>query len=70
MSDAEKVPGLLAKFVDGITKAEGGAAQMIHQHQDPRFIPIHDKLFKIKSKCISIAIKATRTKVTHVRPGN
>lgn len=53
--------------MDGISKAEGGAAQMVHQHMDPRFIPIRDKLTLIKQKCITIAMKASGLKVMNVR---
>lgn len=63
----DRVPALLSKFMDGISKAEGGAAQMVHQHMDPRFIPIRDKLTLIKQKCITIAMKASGLKVMNVR---
>lgn len=68
MKDHEKVPGLLKAFVDGITKAVGGAGQMVHHHQDPRFIPIYQKLSAIRDKTIKIAIKATGIEVRHGRP--
>lgn len=62
----EKVPAVLKKFVDGITKAHGGASQMVHHHQDPRFIPIYKKLGMIKEKSIDIAMKATGIEVQNV----
>lgn len=52
-------PALLKKFTDGLTKAVGGSSQLVHQHQDPRFIPIYKKLSMIRDRTIKIAIKAT-----------
>lgn len=63
----DTVPALLAKFVDGLTKAEGAASHMVHHHMDPRFIPIRDKLYAIKNKAIGIAIKASGIEVHNVR---
>lgn len=55
----KQTPALLKKFTDGLTKAVGGTSQMVHQHQDPRFIPIYKKLSLIRDRTIKIAIKAT-----------
>lgn len=63
-----KIPALLKKFVDGITKAHGAAGQMVHHHQDPRFIPLYQKLSLIKEKSITIAMKATGIEAQHVKP--
>ena len=59
MSTENPTMQLLQKFIDGVTKSEGAMAQMVHQHQDPRFIPIRNKLTLIKKKCLDIAIKAS-----------
>lgn len=68
MKDAEKIPGILKEFVDGITKAVGGAGQMVHHHQDPRFIPLYQRLSLIREKTIKIAMKATGIEVKHGKP--
>lgn len=54
-----RVPILLKEFVDGMAKAAGAAGQMVHHHQDPRFIPLFQKLSLIREKSIKIAMKAT-----------
>ena len=64
--DQSKVPGLLSKFVDGLTKASGAASCAVHDHQDPRFIPIRDKLNLIRERAINIAIKASGITVRNV----
>jgi len=58
------VPQLLKEFIDGVTKAEAGAAMMIHEHMDPRFFDLRFKLGAIKGATMKL-IK--RGKSLHVR---
>lgn len=64
--DLTQVPHVLSKFVDGLTKASGAASCIIQEHQDPRFIPLRDKLVAIRDKAISIAIRASGVTVHNV----
>ena len=57
---------LLRKFVDGLTKASAAASCIVHEHQDPRFIPLRDRLLVIRDRSINIAIKASGIKVQNV----
>ena len=47
---------LLQQFIDSMTFAAGAAWQMIHAHQDPRFIGIRGALEGMKNSCMSIAM--------------
>ena len=67
VNDQSRVPVLLSKFVDGLTKASGAASAIVHEHQDPRFMAIRNKLNLIRDKAISIAIKASGITVQHVK---
>ena len=64
--DQSKVPVLLSRFVDGLTKASGAASAIVHEHQDPRFLPIRDKLVAVRDRAISIALKASGITVRNV----
>ena len=64
--DQSSVPQLLSKFIDGLTKAGGAAACIIHDHQDPRFIPVRDRLSLIRDKAINIAMRASGITVRNV----
>ena len=67
MSDHNEVTILLKKFVDGMVKASGAAGQMVHQHEDVRWMPLFSKLSAIRDKTIKIAMKATGVEVRHER---
>lgn len=47
---------LLQNFINSLSMAEGASWQMIHQHADPRFIPIRDMLTQLKNNTIAIAL--------------
>ena len=47
---------LLKSFAECMTYASGNAWQMIHEHQDPRFIGIRDLLESIKNNCIQLGL--------------
>lgn len=47
---------LLQKFIDSLTYAENASWQMIHAHQEPRFIPIRDMIGQMKQNAIAIAL--------------
>ena len=64
----DTTPQLLKRFTDGIVKASGAAHQMVHQHEDVRWLPLAHKLSMIREKTISIALKATGVEVKHGRP--
>lgn len=68
MINHNRVPFLLKRFLDGIVKANGAASHLVHQHQDPRFIPLYQKLSSIRDKTMRIAINATGVEVKHGRP--
>jgi hypothetical protein len=59
---------LLKRFVDGMVKASGAAGQMVHQHEDVRWMPLFNKLCMIRDKTIKIAMKATGVEVKHGQP--
>ena len=61
----ETTPQLLKKFLDGIVKSSGAAGQMVHQHEDPRWMPLYHKLSMVREKTIKIALKATGVEVKH-----
>lgn len=61
----ETTPQLLKKFLDGLNKAIGGTSQMVHQHEDIRFIPIYQKLSLVRDKTMDVAMKATGIEVKH-----
>lgn len=65
--DQSQVPKLLSKFIDGLTKSSGAASAFVHDHQDPRWIVVRDKLNAIKEKAVSIAIKASGITVQNVK---
>lgn len=48
-------PQMLQELIQGLTQAEGAAGQIIHQHQDPRWILIRDTLSGAKELCFSMA---------------
>jgi|WetSurMetagenome_2_1015567.scaffolds.fasta_scaffold1868198_1 hypothetical protein len=52
---------LLKEFIEGVSVAAGASGQMIHSHQDPRFMFIRDKLELIKDRCVKIASNAAST---------
>jgi hypothetical protein len=62
----EKQTEILKRFIDGLTKSSGAAAQMVHSHQDPRFLPIKEKLIAVRDKAINMAIKGSGIKVENV----
>lgn len=47
---------LMQGFIDSLTFAAGASWQMIHAHQDPRFIPIRDMLEAMKKNCMVLAL--------------
>ena len=48
---------LVTEFVDGVNKASKAAHQMVHSHQDPRFLPLRDLLEKVRDKSLTVAMK-------------
>lgn len=67
LEDQSEVPHILGKFIDGLTKSAGAASAFVHDHQDPRWIQVRDKLNAIKDKAIGIAIKASGITVRNVQ---
>ena len=65
--DQQSVPSLLKIFIDGITKASGAAAAIVHEHQDPRFIAMKDYLIALREKSIKIAMIASGVEAHHVQ---
>lgn len=47
---------LLQDFINCMTNSSGAAWQLIHQHQDIRFVPIRDALEGMKNTCMQIAM--------------
>lgn len=47
---------LLQDFINCMTMASGAAWQMIHSHQEPRFIAIRDGIEAMKNNCMQIAM--------------
>ena len=66
MSD-ENILKLLQGFTDGIEKAAGAASCMIHQHGDPRFIPLRDRLVGVQKKSIDMAVKLSGVTVRNAQ---
>lgn len=62
---SETVHQILKKFIDGLNKSSGAAAALVHEHQDPRFMPIYEKLTSVRNKAIDMAMKATNMGVQH-----
>jgi hypothetical protein len=56
---------LLLRFMDGISKAAGACSAIIHDHQDPRFIVIRDKLEAVHKASSKIAVQASGIQVMH-----
>lgn len=68
MTDYNSTTMLLKKFCDGIVKAHGAASQMVHQHEDIRWMPLAQKLGMVRERIIKIAMQATGVEVKHGRP--
>jgi hypothetical protein len=47
---------LMQSLINCMSFAVGAAWQMIHAHQDPRFIPIRDTIETMKNSCMQIAM--------------
>lgn len=47
---------LLQELIDCMTYSAGASWQMIHAHQDPRFIPIRDVLETMKNNIMQISM--------------
>lgn len=67
MSKKRNQPEMLNELIGGLTQAIGAAGQVVHQHQDPRFLEIRSSLELAKQGCIGLATFAA-TKSFAVRP--
>lgn len=63
MHDEKDMIANLKGFIDGLTKAAGAAHQMVHTHQDPRFLPIRDRLEAIRQRAVHIAQVESKLRV-------
>lgn len=66
MSIAEQ-PRLLNQLIESLGQASGAASQILHMHQDPRWMMIRDALDLAKEGTMSIATTAVK-QITAVRP--
>lgn len=55
MTKKKPQPQILNELIDGLTQAIGASGQIIHQHQDPRFLEIRSSLELAKQGCIGLA---------------
>ena len=63
--EKESQARLLMAFMGGIAKASGAASGMLHEHHDPRFLPIRDRLEAVHKASSKIAIKASGIRVAN-----
>lgn len=55
-------PQLLNELIESLGQASGAASQIIHQHQDPRWITVREALDLAKEGCMGLAVmSATKT---------
>ena len=55
-------PVVLAELIQALTQASGGASQLIHMLQDPRFIVIREAIDMMKDGCLKLAPKGLTEK--------
>ncbi len=60
-------PRLLNDLIESLGQASGATSQLIHMHQDPRWMMIRDALDLAREGCIGLATFQAR-KVTPVKP--
>lgn len=57
-------PKLLNNIVDGLSQAIGASSQIVHMHQDPRWMAIRETLEIAKKGCTNYAtFAATKTRI-------
>lgn len=62
LSEQGETAKILSQLVEALKQAEGGCSQLIHQHQDLRFLLIRNVLDAVTTDIISIAtFNATQT---------
>lgn len=66
MSIAEQ-PRLLNQLIESLGQASGAASQLLHLHQDPRWLMIRDALDLAKEGTMAVATVAAR-QISTVRP--
>lgn len=67
LSDKSEEAKMFSELVEALKQAEGGCSQLIHHHQDLRFMMIREVLTAVITDTISIAtFNATQTMA--VRP--
>lgn len=60
-------PQMLQQLIEGLTQAEGACSQIIHQHEDPRWMMIRQALSLTKEGCfLRATFEAKKTIVTSV----
>lgn len=47
---------LINRFIEGLSQAIGASSQMIHQHQDPRWMTLRDLLTAVKETTVAVAV--------------
>lgn len=60
-------PKLLNEFIESIGQAAGATTQLLHHHQDPRWMMVREALELTKEGATKVATFAA-TKFTNVRP--
>jgi len=63
----KSAPVLLNGIIEGLTQATGACSQLIHAHQDPRFMMLRETLESARDICKQQATFAA-TKITRIRP--
>ena len=60
-------PKLLNEFIESIGQAAGAASQLLHAHQDPRWMIVREALELTKEGATKVATIAA-VKITGVKP--
>lgn len=60
-------PKVLNTLIESLAQAAGGASQLVHHHQDPRFVILRTAIDEARDMCIHIAT-INASKITRVKP--